>query len=88
MVSTGTAGNNLIETRPTIFLLMGQIPGTTHISCNDLVSFWGNEIKSPDQVKALLEAKGVDLSQPVYITCGWGITVCVLEAAMQGIEGV
>ena len=45
-------------------------------------------MKSKDDVKQLLEKKGVDLSKEVYISCGWGITVCVLENAMRDLEGV
>ena len=88
MVQSGATGNNLIETRPSMYLLGGQIPGSTHISCNDLVKNWHNEAKSVDEVRELLENRGVDLTKPVYITCGWGITVCVLEAALQpfGVE--
>ena len=39
-------------------------------------------------MRRILESKGVDLAKPIYITCGWGITVCVLEAAIQPLEGV
>ena len=67
---------------------MGQIPGTTHLSCNDLVNFWTNEARPTHEVKALLEGKGIDLEKPIYITCGWGVTVCMLEAALQSIPGV
>ena len=88
MVKNGNVGNNLIETRPSMYLLGGQIPGSTHLSCSDVVTYWENEAKPVQEVRALLEERGVNLSKPVYITCGWGITVCVLEAAMQplGVE--
>ena len=87
MVSDSTAGHNLIETRPALFLLMGQIPGTTHLSCNDLVNYWTNEAKPTHEVQTLLEQRSVDLQKPIYITCGWGVTVCMLEAALQSIPG-
>ena len=85
MVTNKKTGNNLIETRPTMYLVTGQIPGSTHVSCSDLVTYWGNEAKPEAEVRALLENRGVDLTKPIYITCGWGITVCVLEAALQSI---
>ena len=56
MVRDSTAGHNLVETRPTLFLYaMGQMPGTTHLSCNDLVTYWTNEAKPAHEVQALLE---------------------------------
>ena len=86
MVQAGET-RNIVETRPSLYLLMGQIKGVTHVSCNDLVNRT-NEIKKPEEVRAILESKGVDLSKPIYITCGWGITVCVLEAALSPLQGV
>ncbi len=70
-----------------MYLLMGWISGSTHVSCSDLVDNQGI-MKGPTEVKQILEDKGVDLKKEVYISCGWGITVCVLENAMLDIEGV
>ena len=88
MVKNRETGGNLVETRPVMYLMQGVIPGTRHVGCNEILSSNNNEIKSPEEIRQLLEQRGVDLTKPVNITCGWGITVCVLEAAMQplGVE--
>ena len=43
------------------------------------------KILPPQAVKLLLESKGVNLEEPVVISCGWGITVCVLYLATQNL---
>jgi len=50
---TDNKAKQIIETRPTPYLAIGKIKGSTHVSCNDLVD--GNGLaKSQDEVRDLL----------------------------------
>ena len=46
--------------------------------------------KSPDQLKRTFEDAGLDMSQPITVSCGSGITACVvaLGAYLAGKEDV
>ena len=39
--------------------------------------------KSPEAIRAVFVAEGIDLSQPVVTTCGGGVTAAVLLFALE-----
>lgn len=43
-------------------------------------------MKKSEEIVQLIESKGVDLTRPIILSCGWGITVCVVEAALEQIK--
>ena len=65
-------------------LRMGHIPGSKNLPWNDLLNA-DQTMKSPDDLKALFEGAGVDLSKPVISTCGSGVNACILDLALAMI---
>lgn len=47
----------------------------------------GAALKSKEQLAAVFQQAGVDLSQPVVATCGSGLTACVLALAVHELTG-
>lgn len=60
----------------------GHIPGSRNVYFMDLLNKNGT-MKSPDELRAIFEAAGVDLSKPAITTCGSGVTAAVLNLAME-----
>jgi len=42
-------------------------------------------MKSSEEIKAVFEANGADLSAPITTTCTSGVSACVLFAALKSI---
>ena len=63
-------------------LRAGHIPGSKNVPYLDLLDN-GQTLKSPDALRAIFEAAGVDLTRPVITTCGSGVTAAVLSLAME-----
>ncbi len=66
------------EPRPE--LRRGRIPGSLNVFFADLSE--NGQMKSPDAIRAIFTAAGVDLSQPAITTCGSGVTAAMLSFAM------
>ncbi len=60
----------------------GHIPGSTNIHYAELVRHDGT-LKSPDDLRAIFAARGIDLAKPVVTTCGSGITAAIEMLALQ-----
>ena len=73
------------EPEPRAGLRGGHIPGSKNLPFDQLFNEDGT-YKSPEAIKALFTAIGVDFSQPLIGTCGSGVTSAVLAfaAAMIG----
>ncbi|MEP2530236.1 3-mercaptopyruvate sulfurtransferase [Shimia sp.] len=67
---------------PRAGLRAGHIPGSRNVPFNELLNDDAT-MKTPDALKAVFEAAGVDLSKPAITTCGSGVTACVLALAME-----
>lgn len=65
-------------------LRSGHIPGSKNVPYLTLLED-GQTMKSPDALRAIFEAAGVDLSRPVITTCGSGVTAAVLALALERI---
>lgn len=63
-------------------LRAGHIPGSRNVPFTSLLNA-DKTMKTPDQTRAIFEAAGVDLSQPVITSCGSGVTACVLALALE-----
>ena len=42
-------------------------------------------MKSPEELRAVFDAAGVDLAKPAITTCGSGITAAVINLALERI---
>ncbi len=60
----------------------GHIPNSRNVPFSTLLNS-DKTMKSPDELRAVFEAAGVDLSKPAITTCGSGVTAAVLCLAME-----
>lgn len=67
---------------PRAGLRSGRIPGSRNVFFGDLLADDGT-MKTPEDLRAVFEAAGVDLSRPVITTCGSGTTAAILNLALQ-----
>lgn len=58
----------------------GHVPGSLNLHYGQLTDADG-VMKSPDELRALFAAAGVDLSRPIVNTCGSGVTAAILLLA-------
>ncbi|MFX0542476.1 3-mercaptopyruvate sulfurtransferase [Roseovarius sp. S4756] len=65
-------------------LRAGHIPGSRNVPYSDLLNEDGT-MKSLNELRAVLDAAGADLSKPVITTCGSGITAAVINLALVRI---
>lgn len=62
----------------------GHIPGSVNLSQRQLRD--GNQIfYSPEKLREIFAAHGVDLKKPIVSTCGSGITACIIALACEVI---
>ena len=71
----GRFTGDLPETNPA--LASGHIPGARNLPYSSLFNADGTW-KSPDAIRALFEAAGIDLTRPLISSCGSGMTANVL----------
>ena len=65
-------------------LRSGHIPGARNVPFGDLLNADAT-MKPVDELRAVFEAAGVDLSKPAITTCGSGVTAAVLSLALERI---
>ncbi|WP_145110690.1 3-mercaptopyruvate sulfurtransferase [Cereibacter sediminicola] len=70
------------EAEPRPGLRSGHIPGSKNVPFPTLLTPQGT-MKSPDELRAIFEAAGVDLSKPAITTCGSGVTAAILSLALE-----
>lgn len=63
-------------------LRAGHIPGARNVHYEALLNA-DKTMKTPDETRALFEAAGVDLDQPVITSCGSGVTAAILALALE-----
>ena len=80
MRSAGRFGGKDPEPRPG--LRPGHMPGSRNLPYTDLVSADGTILPERD-LRARLNAAGIDLSQPIIATCGSGTSACALLLALE-----
>jgi thiosulfate/3-mercaptopyruvate sulfurtransferase len=66
-------------------LRRGRIPGSINVPFATVVAPDGR-MKSEDELKAVFDKAGVDLSKPIVNTCGSGVTAAILALA-QSLAG-
>ncbi len=78
----GRFSGNEPEVRPG--LRSGHMPGAKNVHYRTLLN---NDMtmKSPDKLKAVFKAAGVDLNRPAITTCGSGVTAAIISLALERI---
>ncbi|MFK7942928.1 MAG: 3-mercaptopyruvate sulfurtransferase [Paracoccaceae bacterium] len=72
------------EAEPRKGLRAGHIPGSQNVHFRTLLND-DQTMKSPDELRAVFEAAGVDLDRPIATSCGSGVTACILSLALARI---
>jgi thiosulfate/3-mercaptopyruvate sulfurtransferase len=67
---------------PRAGLRAGHVPGARNVHYESLLNA-DKTMKSPDEIRAVFEAAGVDLAKPVITSCGSGITAAILALALE-----
>lgn len=70
------------EAEPRPGVRRGHMPGSTNIYYAELVHEDGT-LRSPDDLREIFKARGVDLAKPIVTTCGSGITAAIEMLALQ-----
>ncbi|MCK9781891.1 MULTISPECIES: 3-mercaptopyruvate sulfurtransferase [Enterobacterales] len=65
-------------------LRRGHIPGSKNVPWNELVV--NGQLKSKAELKQIFEQADVDLSQPIIVTCGSGMTAAILFLALTVLD--
>lgn len=65
-------------------LRRGHIPGARNVPWGDLVV--DGELRTTDQLEAIFARQGVDLHQPIIVSCGSGVTAAVVALALATLE--
>ncbi|MBL3571377.1 3-mercaptopyruvate sulfurtransferase [Rhodovulum sp. BSW8] len=80
----GTARFEGKDPEPRPGLRSGHIPGSKNVPFASLLNADAT-MKSPEALKAVFEAAGVDLRKPVITSCGSGVTAAILSLALEVI---
>eukprot|EP00877_Chromochloris_zofingiensis_P006456 jgi/Chrzof1/2063/Cz11g01160.t1 len=79
-----------VDPEPRAGLRRGHMPGARSVPFQQVYEkneMKGAALKSKEQLAAVFQQAGVDLSQPVVATCGSGLTACVLALAVHELTG-
>lgn len=63
----------------------GSIPNSLNIPFMSTMNLEERTMKSPEEIKKLFQDSGVDLDKPFVVSCGSGISACVLALAAHMI---
>lgn len=72
------------EAEPRPGLRAGHVPGSRNVHYRDLLNADGT-MKSPGDLRRVLEESGADLDKPVITTCGSGVTAAIINLALERI---
>jgi len=77
--SAGRFSGAAPEPRPG--LSSGHMPGATSLPFTELAA--DGRLRSPEELREIFLAKGIDIAQPVTTTCGSGVTAAVLALGLE-----
>ncbi|WP_338549757.1 3-mercaptopyruvate sulfurtransferase [Roseovarius phycicola] len=72
------------EPEPREGMRSGHIPNSRNVHYKTLLN-GDNTMKSPDELRAVFDAAGADLSKPVITSCGSGVTAAIINLALERI---
>ncbi|MCK5423978.1 MAG: 3-mercaptopyruvate sulfurtransferase [Emcibacter sp.] len=89
MENLGTAREQVVDARPPgrfsgsdpeprAEMKSGAIPGSCNVFFRTLLNTQDGTFKSPDEIRGIFEAAGLNLQKPIITSCGSGITASVL----------
>ena len=64
-------------------LKAGHIPGSKNLPFSDLIS--DGRLKTPAELRAVIEGAGIDTQKPVITSCGSGVTAAMLALALDTV---
>ncbi|CRG83484.1 hypothetical protein PISL3812_00835 [Talaromyces islandicus] len=71
---------------PRAGLSSGHMPGSKNLPFGELLDPKTKAFLSPEELRKVIEAKGVDPSKTIISSCGSGVTAAVIETALQVAE--
>lgn len=71
-----------IEPEPRAGVRGGHIPGSVNLHYASLVNPDGT-LRAPDELRALVDAAGLDVTRPMVASCGTGVTACAVVLALD-----
>lgn len=76
------------EAEPRPGVRPGHMPGAINVYYADVLTPDGT-MRSPPELRQLLEERGVDLKRPIVTSCGSGVTAAILSLALEiaGAQG-
>ncbi|KAL8804300.1 MAG: hypothetical protein Q9182_002665 [Xanthomendoza sp. 2 TL-2023] len=63
-------------------LSSGHIPGSINVPVSELLDSKTGALLPGDELRKVLESKGVDPEKPIISSCGTGVTAAVIDAAL------
>lgn len=72
-----------VDPEPRPNLPSGHMPHAINLPFTQLIHPGTNSLKSVEELKSIFMEKGIDLNQPLTVSCGSGMTACVVYAAAQ-----
>jgi len=72
------------EEEPRPGLRKGHVPGSRNVYYRDLLNADGT-MKSPEELRAVFDAAGVDMGKSAITTCGSGVTAAIISLALERI---
>lgn len=73
-----------IEPEPRAGVRGGHIPGSVNVHYATLVNADGT-LRSPEELRAIMAAAGLDVAAPIVASCGTGVTACAVVLALETI---
>ena len=70
------------EAEPRPGVKPGHMPGSVNLYYADVLTE-GGTMKSPEDLRRLFAASGIDLAKPVVTSCGSGVTAAILVLALE-----
>ncbi|MDX5356652.1 MAG: sulfurtransferase, partial [Rhodobacterales bacterium] len=70
------------EAEPRAGLRGGHIPGSRNVPWQQVLSA-DCTMKSPEELRSVFDAAGVDLTKPIITTCGSGVSAAILSLALE-----
>lgn len=72
-----------VQPEPRAGLACGHMPGALNLPFVDVLTVDGDFFLTEDALKKAFETAGVDLTAPMIVSCGSGITACIIALAAE-----
>ncbi|RVX72194.1 hypothetical protein B0A52_04398 [Exophiala mesophila] len=72
-----------VDPEPRPGLSSGHMPGSTSLPFQELLDPETKAFLTPEQLRQVFEAKGLDPKKPFITSCGTGVTAAIIETALK-----